>query len=193
MFQLKPVLQRLLLSSSLAVSLAMPWAAQAEPTTFFVPFSGAGNVSVFDATAGTGGWVGSIDQVAPPVVADPLSLVSFVLFTLDANTLQLMGSFEFTTTDLLSTLYGEVSGMADNADILSQGGLFSLDYRILGGNGAFEGASGFGLGFVSFNPAASFDNYAETGLLNFAVPEPGSVVLVGAGLFAVAWRRRRSV
>jgi hypothetical protein len=188
MFQLNSFLQRLLLSACMAA----PWAVQAAPATYFVPFVGAGNVSAFDASAGTGGWVGSIDQVAPPVVADPLSLVSFVLFTLDANTLQLVGSFEFTTTDLQSTLYGDVSGMVDSADALSQGGLFSLDYQIRGGSGAFQGATGFGLGFLSYDPGATADNYAETGLLSFSVPEPGSLLLVGAGLLAVAWRRGRA-
>ena len=110
MTPLSTLARRLLFAASLA--LALPFAARAEPTAYFVPFQGAGNRSVVDATAGTAGWVGSIDQLAPPLVANPLALVSFVLFTLDASTQTLSGSFEFTSTDLLSMLYGDVSGTA---------------------------------------------------------------------------------
>ena len=89
---------------------ALPLAALADPVSLFVPFNGQGNVSVFDAAAGSGGWVGSIDQTPPPDVAQPLSLVSVVLFQIDAATQTLTGSFEFTTTDLTSTLYGTLAG-----------------------------------------------------------------------------------
>jgi hypothetical protein len=191
MNRLTTLARRLLLCSSLAFTLT---AAQAAQTSYFVPFGGAGNLSVFDATAGTGGWVGSIDQVAPPVVSDPLSMVSFVLFTLDASTLALTGHFEFTTTDLQSTLFGDLSGTADSADFLSLGGQLSLDYNIQGGSGAFTDASGFGLAFLNFDPAGVFNNYGEDGLLVFSVPEPGSLALAGLGLLAVlAWRRQRSL
>ena len=169
--------------------IALPLIASADPVSYFVPFNGQGNVSVFDASSG--GWVGSIDQTPPPDVADPLSLVSVVLFQLDAATQTLSGSFEFTTTDLASTLYGTLSGSFFDADILASGGQFSIDYSILGGTGAFAGASGFGLSFVDFNPAGAFNNYAESGLLNFSVPAPGSLALVGAGLLALAVSRRK--
>ncbi len=184
--------RRLLVASSFAltVTVAVPLAAHAEQTPYFVPFGGAGNLSVFDATAGTGGWVGSIDQVAPPVVSNPLALVSFVLFTLDASTLALTGHFEFTTTDLQSSLFGDVSGTASSADFFSLGGQLSLDYSILGGTGDFADASGFGLAFLNYNPAGSFNNYSEDGLLAFAVPEPGSLALLATGLLAVAVSRR---
>jgi hypothetical protein len=193
MNRLTTLARRLLRSSSLALTLtaALPLAAQAAQTSYFVPFGGAGNLSVFDATAGTGGWVGSIDQVAPPVVSDPLSLVSFVLFTLDASTLALTGHFEFTTTDLQSSLFGEVSGSADSADFLSLGGQLSLDYSIKGGSGDFADASGFGLAFLTYDPAGTFNTYSEDGLLAFTVPEPGSLALAGLGLLAVLVSRRK--
>jgi len=174
---------------------ALPLAALADPVSLFVPFNGQGNVSVFDAAAGSGGWVGSIDQTPPPDVAQPLSLVSVVLFQIDAATQTLTGSFEFTTTDLTSTLYGTLAGSFVDADILNSGGQFGIDYSVLGGSGAFAGASGFGLSFLNFDPAGTFDNYAESGLLSFtvpaAVPTPGSLALVLAGLLALGVSRRK--
>lgn len=175
-----------------ALAIALPLAAAAEPTTYFVPYNGAGNLSVFDASAGTGGWVGQIDQTPPPDVPEPLSLVSFVLFQLDYATQTLTGSFEFTTTDLASTLFGSLTGNFFDDDILTTGGQFAIDYSILGGTGAFTGASGFGLAFVDFDPAGTFNNYAESGLLNFTVPEPATLPLVAACLLGFAISRKRA-
>jgi hypothetical protein len=179
------------------LALVLPLAAAADPVSFFVPFNGSGNVAVFDAAAGSGGWVGSLDQTPPPDVPNPLSLVSVVLFQLDAATQTLTGSFEFTSaSDLASTLYGTLSGSFFDADILTSGGQFSIDYAITGGSGAFFGASGFGLSFLNFDPTASFDNYAESGLLNFSVPAvvptPGTLALLAAGLLGLAVSRRQA-
>lgn len=179
------------------LALVLPLVAAADPVTYFVPFDGSGNVAVFDAAAGSGGWVGSIDQTPPPDVPMPLSLVSVVLFQLDAATQTLTGTFEFTSAaDLASTLYGTLSGSFFDADILTGGGQFSIDYAITGGSGVFFGASGFGLSFLNFDPAASFDNYSEAGLLSFsvpaAVPTPGTLALLLAGLLGLAVSRRQA-
>lgn len=179
------------------LALVLPLAASADPVSYFVPFAGSGNVSVFDPAAGSGGWVGSIDQAPPPLVPNPLSLVSVVLFQLDAATQTLTGSFEFTSAaDLASTLVGTLSGSFFDADVLASGGQFAIDYTITGGTGAFFGASGFGLSFLNFDPTASFDNYAEAGLLNFSVPAvvptPGTLALLAAGLLGLALSRRQA-
>lgn len=175
--------------------------AQAAPMSFFVPYTGQGNVVVFDAAAGTGGWVGSIDEFPDPSVSDPLSLVSVVLFTVDEASHTLSGNFEFTSTDLLDTLFGTLSGSYFEDDILTSGGQFAVDYQLLGGSGRFAGASGFGLSFVDYLPLATGDNnYTESGLLVFevpsAVPTPATPALVLAGLMAglltVGPGRRRS-
>lgn len=184
-------LQRAAAAFTLA-SLLMPLAAQAEPVSFFVPFGGTGNVSVFDADAGTGGWVGQIDQTPEPGVAEPLSLVSVVLFTLDRAAGTLDGTFELTTVDLASTLFGRLLGSFVDADILANGGQFSLDYQVLGGSGRFAGASGFGLSFLDFDPRASGDNYGESGLLLFTVPAPATGALVLAALGLMVFSRRVS-
>ena len=176
----------------MCLALLGPTVALAAPTSYFLPYLGQGNVSVFDATAGTGGWVGSIDEVPVPSNSQPLSLVSVVLFTLDRATHTLTGSFQFTTTDLLNTLTGDLIGSYVNDDILNLGGQFSLDYRILAGAGLFEGANGFGLAFVDFDPLAAFNNYQESGVLVFNVPAPATLALVLAGLAAVAVSRRKS-
>ena len=192
--------RRALQLSLLCATFLAPFAvttATAAPVNYFVPYLGQGNLSVFDAAAGTGGWVGSIDEVPDPAnPGAPLSLVSVVLFTIDRAANTLMGTFEFTTTDLLSTLFGELTGTFLDSGILTQGGQFSIDYRIDGGSGQFAGASGFGLAFVDYTPAGTFNNYSESGLLVFSVPTPatGALVLAGvlAGLLASASARRKT-
>ena len=174
----------------MCLALLAPTVALAAPTSYFLPYLGQGNVSVFDATAGTGGWVGSIDEVPDPSNPQPLSLVSVVLFTLDSVNHTLSGSFEFTTTDLLNTLTGDVTGVFIDDGILIVGGQFSLDYAITGGTGLFAGANGFGLAFLDFDPMGTFNNYQESGVLVFSVPAPATLALVLAGLAAVAVSRR---
>lgn len=180
----------------LAVAMASVSApAQANPLNAFV-FDGSGNLLVFDAAAGTGGWNGAITEYSSPAapLANPLSLTSVVTFTLDAITQMLSGQFEFTNAaDLTSSVFGSVSGAFTNpADTLTGGGQFSLDYMINGGTGDYAGLHGFGLSFLSFNPnAITFDNYSEQGLL-VAVPEPGTLALVAMclGLMAGGQKRR---
>ena len=187
---------------ALSVALVLPFSAStahaANSVDFFVPYSGEGNLAVFDATMGTGGWVGAIDQSAFPVVASPLSFVSSVLFTLNTPNNTFAGSFEFTTVDLTSSLFGTLAGSYANADVFNLGGQLSIDYQILGGSGQFAGASGFGLSLIEFDPAAgsvsaTLNNYSEAGLLSFAapVPEPSTWLLMGLGLGLLATVKRR--
>ena len=181
-----------------AVMASVPAPAQAATLSAFV-FDGSGNLLVFDAAAGTGGWNGAITEYSDPAapLVNPLSLTSVVTFTLDAVTQMLSGQFEFTNAaDLSSSLFGSLSGAFTNpADTLTSGGQFSLDYTVTGGTGAYAGLQGFGLSFLSFDPnAVTFDNYSEQGLLS-VVPEPGTLALVAMclGLMARGQRQRSSV
>jgi hypothetical protein len=115
-----------------------------------------------------------------------------VLFNVDPLTQLLSGQFTFTrATDLGATLFGLGAGSTTDADVFNRGGQFALDYTIQGGTGDLAGASGFGLSFLTFDPNGAFDNYTETGLLAFAVPEPGTLPLLGVALAAALWLRRR--
>lgn len=175
---------------ALAAALVAAPAAQAGPLVF-APFSGTGNAVLFDPTTGDGGWTGTIEQFPDPGVTDPLQLVSVVLFQLDPLTQLLSGQFTFTrSADLGATLFGTVSGSTADPDLFGQGGQLSLDYSILGGTGDFFGASGFGLSFLQFNPNGVPDNYSESGLLTFAVPEPGTLPLLAAALLGLGLLRR---
>lgn len=190
-----PLLARALRTATVALLplLTLAPAAQAGPLVF-APFSGSGNAVVFDASTGEGGWVGTVVQTPDPDVAAPLDFVSVVLFQYDALTQLLSGQFELTrSADLGATLFGQVTGTTADADPFNLGGQFALDYSIVGGTGDLAGASGFGLSFLTIDPAGSPDNYQEIGLLAFAVPEPGSLLLAAGalGLLVLQQRRRR--
>ncbi len=163
-----------------------------------IPFEGAGNVVVFDPLAGTGGWVGSIDEVLAPGASGPArSFVSVVTFTFDALANALNGQFEFTNAlDLSSTVFGTVAGAFTNPlDVLAVGGQWALDYTVAGGTGDLAGARGFGLSFLTYDPAATtFNNYTEQGLLVLQVPAPATLPLAAAALsLLVLAHRRRAV
>ncbi len=182
-----------LLALLLGAWLACAAQARAGSLDDFV-FDGAGNLLVFDAAAGTGGWNGAITAYADPGMAPPLplSLASLVLFSFNDSANLLTGQFEFTdAADLSSSVFGTLSGsFTDAASTLQGGGQFALDYLVDGGTGRFAGYRGFGLSFLSFDPnATGFDNYSEQGLLAAAVPEPASVWPLAAGL---AWLARVS-
>jgi hypothetical protein len=179
-------LHRLMAATTLG--LAAVSAVQAGPLSSF-SFAGDGNVLVFDALAGAGGWNGQITEFADPPLAAPRSLASLVTFSYDASANVLTGQFEFTdAVDLLSNAFGTLMGrFTDPAGNLVDGGQLELDYSVLGGTGLFSGSSGFGLSFLSFDPqSTAFNNYREDGLLvvgaTAAVPLPGSAPLVGLGL-----------
>jgi hypothetical protein len=159
----------------------------------FSPYSGQGNVSVFDAAAGTGGWVGSLQGLVHPQNGDPFDLVSVVLFSVDGVSQTVNGQFEWTGAfDLGSRLFGQLSGTVSEADILLQGGQLALDYLIEGGTGVFAGVSGFGLAFIDFDPLASGDNnYTEAGLVVASVPVPASPLLAMTALVMLAALHRR--
>lgn len=165
-------------------------AAQAAPV-LFAPFSGSGNAVVFDTTTGEGGWVGSVLQDPDPAVADPLDLVSVVLFRFDPLTQALSGTFEFTrSADLGSALSGLVTGSTSDGNVFATGGQLALDYTITGGSGDFAGYSGFGLSFLQIDPAGLPDNYSEAGLLVLSVPEPGTLPLLAGALGLLVMLRR---
>ncbi|MBN8511080.1 MAG: hypothetical protein J0L57_21025 [Burkholderiales bacterium] len=167
-------------------------AAQAHPLAD-LPFAGQGNLLVFDAATGSGGWNGEIRAVSDPATPPALSFAVLVTFDYDATANRLHGRFEFTQADdLASSVFGRVrGGFTDAAGSLDAGGQLALDYDVRGGTGRYAGTSGFALSFLSFDPRADGDaNYTEHGLL-VAVPEPGMAWLMAAGLLLLAPRHRR--
>jgi PEP-CTERM motif len=178
-------------SALAGAALAFCFLHGAQAQTTFTPFSGEGNVSVFNAALGTGGWVGSVDGFVRPGTGNADPLVAVVLFTLDPMSRLLNGTFEFTTRDLGATLFGTVTGNTLAFDFLNQGGQLSLDYQVAGGTGAYQGAMGYGLSFLMFDPQGGFNNYREDGLFVTSVPEPATYGLMALGLIGVAWARAR--
>ncbi len=194
MTAIPPLLRRATLAG--ACLLALGWGPVAHAAVVDLPFEGAGNVVLFDPLAGSGGWVGSADEVlAPGFGGGARQWVSVVTFSFDARANTLSGAFEFTDAlDLDSTVFGTLLGAFTNPlDRLATGGQWALDYTVAGGTGSWQGASGFGLSFLTYDPVATtFNNYSEQGLLVLTVPEPGTLpmVLLGAALL-VAYARRR--
>ncbi|MCV2353063.1 PEP-CTERM sorting domain-containing protein [Paucibacter sp. B2R-40] len=171
----------------LGLSAALPLAAQAGPTTINLFFDGAGTSQPVDAAQGTGSWTGSLTPGFGSDLSE--SLLSSVLYKLDASGASLSGSFQFSSQDLASTLTGLLTGSDADGD-----GQFEIDYQILSGSGAFNRASGYGLSFISFDrPLNTAGNYTEAGVLSFAVPEPSSFGLLGLALLGVALTRRKPV
>lgn len=160
-------------------------------------FDGVGNVVVFDPLAGSGGWVGALDEVLDPGQIGPArSYVAVVSFGFDTLANALQGQFEFTDAqNLASTLFGTVSGaFTGPTDSLLQGGQWALDYTVAGGTGEWLGATGFGLSFLSYDLGGTgFNNYSEQVLLVLEVqrvPLPSTVSLVLAGLALLGLARR---
>jgi hypothetical protein len=170
----------------LGLSAVLPLAAQAGPMAdISVFFDGAGTQQAIDAQS-NGFWSGSITPGFGSDITE--SLMSTVLFKLDASGTMLSGSFQFNSMDLSSTISGLLTGSDADGD-----GQFEIDYQILGGSGAFSRASGYGLSFISFDrPLTMAGSYTESGLLSFAVPEPSSYGLLGLALLGVALTRRKS-
>lgn len=191
MRSLLQTLRRTLLSAGCLLTLAAAPQVRAGDLSNFV-FDGRGNLLVFDAAAGSGGWNGEIIEYADPALPAPLSFAVLVLFDYDAALNRLLGSFEFTQADDLgSAIFGSVAGSFTGvSDSLAGGGQLGLDYQVLGGTGRYAGSSGFGLSFLSFDPAAGDNNYVEQGLL-IAVPEPGMAALMAAGLALLVLVRAR--
>lgn len=184
-----------LLAALLVAAGAAP--VRASPIGQFSPYAGSGNVSVFDAALGTGGWVGSIDGLVDPNTGLPMPLASVVLFQVDSASQTFTGTFELTGGfDLGSVLSGLVSGTVTAPDILDNGGQFAIDYIVQGGTGVFARQTGFGLSFLDFTPTASPDNYSEAGLFVLepaaVVPTPAPALLLLSSLGLLAWMRRRT-
>lgn len=183
--------RRALAAAACVLGLAGPL-AQAGTLAGF-SFEGQGNLLVFDAATGSGGWNGEIREFSDPAAPLPLSFAVLVTFDFDAAMNRLLGSFEFTQTDDLdSSIFGRVTGgFTDPAGNMDSGGQLELDYSVLGGTGRYADYGGFALSFLEFDPSASGDNYVEQGLI-VAVPEPGMAWLVmTAGLLLAHTRQRR--
>lgn len=187
------IFQRAAMAGACLLALGLGGVAQAAMVD--IPFEGAGNVVVFDPLAGTGGWVGSFDEVLAPGQSGPArSFVTVVTFTFDALLNALSGQFEFTDAfDLNTSIFGSVAGaFTSPPGRLGVGGQLALDYTVAGGTGAYNRSSGFGLSFLTYDPAATtFNNYAEQGLLVLAVPAPATLPLAAAGLALLGLARRR--
>jgi len=178
-----------------AAAFLLPLAAMAGPAVTYDAFLEGSGITVYDATTGSGAWLGTLSDSPFPVQTNPLSLLSRVNFNFDTMNNLLSGDFEFTAmNDFGSTILGFLSGSFVQGDFDTVGQLF-LNYDIRGGTGSFDGAIGYLISFLDVvaDPAGGgFGTYAEVATGQFAVAEPATLALVGMALLGLAWQRRGS-
>jgi hypothetical protein len=93
------------------------------------------------------------------------------------------GSFLVGTLTVLSPLQGGAAGTFGPETLLDRGGASLLDVNFDGGDLDFGFYPAFGSSFENIPVSVTIVN----------VPEPGTLVLLGAGLAGLAFLRRRSV
>lgn len=100
---------------------------------------------------------------------------------LSMTTFATAGTFSFDDTSAANNdFFGFRTGVFDAATFQA-----TISYTVTGGTGLFSSGHGFGTGFASIFPSQSAPpTYIERG--QFLIPEPGSIVLLGLGLIALA-------